>query len=48
VFLDTVPAGSTTYRDTSTKKNTRYYYIVRAVNAVGEGASSTEATAVAR
>jgi fibronectin type 3 domain-containing protein len=48
VFLDTVPAGSTTYRDTATKKNTRYYYIVRAVNAVGEGASSTEATAISR
>ncbi len=47
-FLATVPAGSTTYRDSSTKKNTRYYYIVRAVNAVGEGASSTEATAVSR
>jgi fibronectin type 3 domain-containing protein len=47
-FLAAVPAGSTTYRDTSTKKNTRYYYIVRAVNAVGEGASSTEATAISR
>jgi len=47
-FLATVPAGSTTYRDTSTKKNTRYYYIVRAVNAVGEGATSSEATAISR
>jgi len=47
-FLAAVPAGTTTHRDTSTKKGTRYYYIVRAVNAIGEGASSTEASAVAR
>jgi len=39
---------ATAYRDTATKKNTRYYYVVRAVNAVGEGAASTEATAIAK
>jgi fibronectin type 3 domain-containing protein len=38
----------TTYRDAATKKNVRYYYIVRAVNAIGEGGSSNEATAIAR
>ncbi|HYU50466.1 MAG TPA: S8 family serine peptidase [Candidatus Limnocylindria bacterium] len=47
-LLVTVTGGTTSYRDTATKKGTLYFYVVRAVNAVGEGPSSGEASAVAR
>jgi subtilisin len=36
------------YRDTTTKKNVRYYYVVTAVNQRGEGPSSNESTAIAK
>ena len=47
-LLTTVGPGTTTLRDSGTKKGTQYYYFVRAVNAIGEGPSSGEATAIAR
>jgi predicted phage tail protein len=46
-FLATVTGSTTSYKDTATKRGIRYYYIVRAVNAVGEGPSSTEANSIA-
>jgi hypothetical protein len=36
---------STSYNDTGLAPSTAYYYVVSAVNSVGEGANSTEATA---
>lgn len=44
----TCTATTCSYRDTSTKKGLKYYYKVAAVNAVGTGPLSTEASAVAR
>jgi subtilisin family serine protease len=38
----------TSYRDTSTKKGVRYYYVVTAINGLGEGPTSNEATAIAK
>ena len=38
----------TTFKDTSTTRGQLYYYIVRAVNAVGESPDSNEASAVAK
>lgn len=43
--LATVPAGTTAYSDTTAAPGTTYYYAVRAVNAVGTGAASNEASA---
>ena len=43
--LTTVPAGTTSYSDTTAAPGTTYYYAVRAVNAVGTGAASNEASA---
>jgi hypothetical protein len=37
-----------TYRDTTTTKGVRYFYMVAAVNAVGEGSRSNEASAIAK
>jgi fibronectin type 3 domain-containing protein len=45
-FLTAV-GNVTSYKDTSTKKGTVYYYKVSAVNAVGEGPLSNEASAKA-
>jgi len=47
-LLTSVSGTTLTYRDTSTKHGTRYYYVVRAVNVVGVGPQSTEVSAVAR
>lgn len=41
----TVPATPTSYVDTDVEVGTRYYYSVRAVNQVGEGPASAEASA---
>jgi fibronectin type 3 domain-containing protein len=38
----------TAYQDTATTRNVRYYYVIRAINAVGNSAASSEATAVAK
>jgi hypothetical protein len=41
-------ASTTTYRDTSARRGRTYTYVVRAVNSVGLGPLSNEASAVAR
>ena len=46
--IATLSAATLTYRDTSTKRGRSYTYVVRAVNAVGAGPHSNEATATAR
>jgi hypothetical protein len=46
--LTTVAASARTYHDQGTVRNRRYYYVIRAVNAVGPGAASAEVNAVAR
>ena len=43
--LVTVAASITNYADASLAENTRYYYVVRAVNAAGASANSAEAGA---
>jgi hypothetical protein len=47
-LLTTVAATARTYRDGSTVRNRRYYYVIRAVNAVGQGPASAEVSAIAR
>jgi hypothetical protein len=47
-LLTTVAATARTYRDASTVRNRRYYYVIRAVNAAGVGPASAEVTAIAR
>ena len=44
----TLNASATTYRDAGTSKGVQYFYVVRAVNAAGEGPPSNEANAVAK
>jgi titin len=44
----TTVGNVTSYRDTGTKKGVRYYYVVKAVNAIGPSAPSNESTAIAR
>ena len=46
--LTTVAGSASTYRDVATTRNRRYYYVIRAVNAVGLGPSSSEVTAIAK
>jgi subtilisin family serine protease len=46
-LLASVGTG-TQYTDTATTSGVRYYYVVRAVNAAGEGPPSSQASAVAR
>ena len=38
----------TTYRDTANEKGVRYYYVIEAVNAVGQSPRSSESTAIAK
>jgi hypothetical protein len=46
--IATLSADARAYRDTSTKRGRAYTYVVRAVNALGAGPNSNEATATAR
>lgn len=46
--IATVGPSVTSYRDKSTKRGRTYTYVVRAVNALGTGALSNEASATAR
>ena len=46
--LTTVAGTARTYRDASAARNRRYYYVIRAINAAGEGAASAEVTAIAK
>ena len=46
--IATVSGTTLTYRDTKTKRGVSYTYVVRAVNAVGAGPDSNEASAKAR
>jgi fibronectin type 3 domain-containing protein len=49
VYTSVTTVGNvTSYRDASTKKGVRYYYVIRAINALGEGAASAEVNAIAR
>ena len=47
-LLTTVAGTARTYRDSSATRNRRYYYVIRALNAIGVGPASAEVTAVAR
>jgi len=38
----------TSYKDASTARGTKYYYLVRAVNSAGTSLSSNEASATAK
>lgn len=46
--LAQVASSTTSYRDTTARRGTTYTYTVRALNAVGEGASSSAVTVTAR
>ena len=48
VLLTSVNGTTFIHRDSSTRRGVRYYYIIRAVNAIGVGQPSDEVTAVAR
>ncbi len=47
-LLATVSGTTFSYRDAATSHGTQYFYVVRAVNAAGEGPSSAEAGAIAK
>ncbi|MFL5676970.1 MAG: fibronectin type III domain-containing protein, partial [Chloroflexota bacterium] len=47
-LLASVTGTTFSYRDASTRRSTLYYYVIRAVNAVGVGPNSTEVSAIAR
>jgi fibronectin type 3 domain-containing protein len=47
IFLIAI-GNVTSYVDTTTAKGVRYYYNVTAINALGEGAHSSEASAIAK
>jgi fibronectin type 3 domain-containing protein len=47
-FLVAVGPGTTSYTDAAVSRRTRYYYVVTAVNALGEGPASAEVSAVPR
>jgi titin len=48
IQVATVAATAGTYKDGGTIRNRRYYYVIRAVNAIGTGPSSAEVSAIAR
>jgi subtilisin len=48
VQVASVGPSTLSYRDAATTKGTQYFYVVRATNAAGEGASSNEAGAIAK
>jgi len=48
VFLVGVGSSATSYADRSATKGVRYYYTVSAVNVLGSGSASNEASAVAK
>ena len=47
-LIATVTGTTFSYRDAATSHGTQYFYVVRAVNAAGEGLSSNEAGALAK
>ena len=47
-LIATVNGSTITYRDAGTSKGVLYFYVVRAVNAAGEGPPSSEVSAVAK
>jgi titin len=47
-LLTTVAASARSYHDQATIRNRRYYYVIRAVNAVGTGPQSSEVSAIAK
>ena len=47
-WIATLASGTTSYLDKSLAKKTRYYYVVTAVNVLGESAPSNEAGAISR
>ena len=48
LYLVSVGSNVTTYADRSTTKGVRYYYWITALNVVGVGPASNEATAIAK
>lgn len=47
-LLTSVGSNVTSYKDTSTTRGQTYYYVITAVNAVGESAASNEASSAAK
>lgn len=42
IFVDEVPASELTFTDASVERRTQYYYVVTAMNGIGEGPPSNE------